>query len=211
MRATSFFLAAILLLPAAVQAQEPLYKEVSYVLRTHTVEPLEDLERCAPVAGYLSGGMVARGETSNLFAVTVNDNSGVVDNDQAEKVGEMRACWGMDENELEGPYPTVDTEVVYEFNVGDAEYFALGTSRLRTPGSFLQDGMYLIGVDATVLRVVDGVPIVVVGTLTSNRLVNPNAVGGYRPGDLITLRFFTAYNERDYSALIDALRRAGLI
>ncbi|MGB1140629.1 MAG: hypothetical protein ACPG1A_06995, partial [Halioglobus sp.] len=98
-----------------------------------------------------------------------------------------------------------------EFDVNGREFTALGTSRLRTPEDFLEQGLFLVGVDATVSRVVDGVSAGAVGTFSANQLVNPDDVDGYRDGAMITLRIFTAFDAPNYSALIDALRKAGLL
>jgi len=204
-----------LLLPAATLAQGidgPLFREAPYVLRTLLTVPLDDLDKCAAATRFLSGGAVDSAETASLYAITVDDESGDVLDDGATKVGEILTCWGVSRNAVEGPgYPTVDREVYYEFDVNGREFTALGMSRLRTPDTFLEQGLFLVGVDATVSRVVDGVSAGTVGTFSANQLVNPNGVDGYRDGAMITLRIFSAFDTPNYSALIDALRKAGLL
>ena len=204
MKTIRLLLATIILMPLGLFAQEREFDETIYVLQAEFfVDPNASPDGCAVAAQFLPtevtfGGLYA------LYALSTDSVSGQAQT-RGEKVGEMGVCMGQGQSVEEPPgTPRREIPVVFSVDIDELDYDIGGSGVLRSrAGDVPQPGMFIWGWNATLVQLVDGLPLETIGSMTANDLVNTTSVEGYNDNLIVTLRLYTP---RDHER--DAFREA---
>mgnify|MGYP001823748429 CR=1 FL=1 len=209
---------SVLLVTLALGTTKAIAAETVYVLKNTNLQYFENgspefMDAC----GLLAPLVVVSAPRSDLYSIQTQSAHGRVVNDHVKKVGELTSCivWptapsdpveffplypGLGESIVD-PNPSQNLNVLYFISLNGEQYFAGGSGRARTEGSWgiPYPGYFLIGATATVTKANSDSGFTFVGSFTNNVAVEripgtgaPKKSGGIRvlrisePGFLAT-------------------------
>ncbi|MEH6584588.1 MAG: hypothetical protein V7754_21845 [Halioglobus sp.] len=188
MKIIRLVLVVLMLAPFASFAEDRAPNQTDLILSSENFRGFDDLlVDCAWAIPFIPAEVVG-GWTSSLHALQVHIGNGKVLKNGA-LVGSMWTCLGAPSEGLNPLGPTFEQPIAFAIFIGDQTLGALGTALGLTGNESASAPFSLVGIRATVVRVVDGVPGETLGSLTSN-VRCCNSTGPGRNNELVTLRLF---------------------